>query len=199
MTRRTLTATAALCAAALALSGCSQNDSEPKQGPATQTPADPRGTEGPPNSGEEDDLANFKPALSWEDAQKQAQEDFDGDFRAIQIALAEGGEIRYDIEMASDEQTYTAAYDAKTGDVISTDKEKHEGKGEVLSLDDYVGLDEAKSSALDVLPGRLTKIRLDAGSDGTAAYTIDVSPEQDGETFEVVVDAESGKAHRSDD
>lgn len=199
MTRRILTATAVVCAAALALSGCSQDDAEPKQGPATQTAADPRGTEGPPNSGEEDDLANFKPALSWEDAQKQAQEDFDGGFRAIQIALAEGGEIRYDVEMASDEQTYTAAYDAKSGDVISTDEEKHESKGQVLSLDDYVGLDEAKSSALDVLPGRLTKIRLDVGSDGTAVYTIDVAPEQDGETFEVVVDAESGKAHRSDD
>lgn len=199
MTRRILTATAAVCAAALALSGCSQDDAEPKQGPETQTAADPRGTEGPPNSGEEDDLANFKPALSWEDAQKQAQEDFDGDFRAIQIALAEGGEIRYDIEMASDERTFTAAYDAKSGDVVSTDEEKHDSKGQVLSLDDYVGLDEAKSSALDVLPGRMTKIRLATGGDGTAAYTIDISPEQDGETFEVLVDAESGKAHRSDD
>lgn len=198
MTRRSLTVTAAaVCAAALALTGCSKDDSEPAKGPETQTAADPRGTEGPPNSGDEHDLANFKPALSWEDAQKKAQEEFDGQFQQIQIALAKDDVIRYDITMVSEDKTYTAAFDAMSGDVISEDTEKGEG-GETLDLENTVDLDEAKSAALDVLPGKMTKIQLTT-RDGAGAYVIEIAPEQDSEVFEVVVDGESGEAHRSDD
>lgn len=213
---------AAARVAALGLVACSSpDDAQPQDTPgsvitestAPQSPASspaapetsPTEQESSPGQdqspGQDRDLRSTEVSVSWQDAIKAAQDEFDGDPTSVKLEWQRDG-LLYTVELVSDTEEYEAKVDPETGEIVREDREnldsddRAEAQEDVFDPSEVVDLADAMETALGEVDGPVTEWQLEGDEDGVF-YTFDIGEGRD--DVEVTIDALTGEFIEIDD
>ncbi|MGO2863133.1 MAG: PepSY domain-containing protein [Brevibacterium sp.] len=218
------TAAAGALAVAFALAGCSGTDDEQNQGsgeqsqaaettaPAEESSDDDTADDADDDAGEQSsapaegsgglaadaDLSSESPSVSPEDAISAAQKEAgNGTVHAIELDYdRRDAAWQYEVKILKDSTDHDISIDAKTGEVVDTEKDSTDDKEGSIDLTDPLSFDDALALAADKSDGRLTSWKLEH-DDGRAEYQFDF--DDNGEDTEVTVDVDSKKVTVDDD
>lgn len=133
-----------------------------------------------------------KTNVSMEDCMVAAQRVYPGEVVEVEMEL-EDGAPRYDFEIEGpDGRTAEVECDAMTGKIVEVEWENDEMDVDAFLQRAKVTPWQARKSALDRVPGKVTEMELETASTGQISYEFEIMT-RDGTEFDVEVDAISGK------
>src|SRR5690625_2278107 len=140
------------------------------------------------------DLAADETAITASDALSISAEEVGGEDSAIVHAIEleynkRNGYWEWSVKTLVDGTDHEVEINADTGEVTKHEEDSTDDEEKAIDLDDPMPFDEAKDIALDARDGRIVSWKYE-WDDGRYEYEFDI--EVDGQTDEVIVNAETG-------